>query len=291
MNWAELMKNKGALVKLSPPACHLSEFGEPLLPTPDEDWTIVSFQEFTVLLSAPSGYSIQLHKDHICNWVSGSQNFLRLMVQVFIEGDDNWVRPNSKPGAPVEPSINHALKARAIAVPELERAFRRQIEILDRVAINFGEFVFGHIPRTGDTWESLKPHKSALRSPLPIPAELTAKDSELLAEFYASVREVDDLLEHWITTREPESNYNIWNVLMHKVQHSLRVGVKIVREFCPARSYAATSPASGTLISRADRVLASADEARNRALSKKDLPETLARLGALPTSPPPKVRS
>jgi len=68
-----------------------------------------------------------------------------------------------------------------------------------------------------------------------------------LAEFYASVREVDDLLEAWITTGEDHNNYNIWNVLMHKAQHSLRIGASIVREFCPSRQYDACSPASGTL--------------------------------------------
>jgi len=47
MNWAELKKNKGMQVKLVPPACHLTDFGEPLLPTPDEAWSIVSFQDET----------------------------------------------------------------------------------------------------------------------------------------------------------------------------------------------------------------------------------------------------
>jgi hypothetical protein len=36
----------------------------------------------------------------------------------------------------VPPSANLALKARAIFVPELERVFRRQVQILDRVAVN-----------------------------------------------------------------------------------------------------------------------------------------------------------
>jgi hypothetical protein len=45
--------------------------------------------------------------------------------------------------------------------------------------------------------------------------DLGATDSELLAEFYASVQGVSDTLENCDASDQPLDNYNAWNVLMH----------------------------------------------------------------------------
>jgi hypothetical protein len=73
---------------------------------------------------------------------------------------------------------------------------------------------------------------------------LSASDAELLSEFYAAVTEVADIIGHWSATVEV-TDYNAWNVLMHKVQHSLRVGELVVQRLCPDRAYDATSPSEG----------------------------------------------
>jgi len=111
-------EEQGAQVKLAPPVCHLNDFGESLLPTPDETWVIVSIQDDTVLLSAPSGHSIRLAKEHICNSVPGSPRddqandpiSCGCWCRCSLGATNTWVRPNSKPGAPVEPPVDLARK-------------------------------------------------------------------------------------------------------------------------------------------------------------------------------------
>jgi hypothetical protein len=294
MNWSEFKKNKGSLVKLAPSACHLNDFGEPILPAPDESWTLTSFEASRVLISAPSGHSIYLDKDHIVNSVpaaakpgsqAGDPDFLRLMVQIFIAGDGIWLKPNSKPGAPVDPPMDLSTKARGVASADLARATRRQVQILDRIIVNYSQFLHDRLPHGLDTWASLRPSNSSLH--LTVPSELSASDASQLAEFHSSLREVDDLLQALIGTQETQDNYNIWNVLMHRAQHSVRVGSDLVRRFCPSREYDVSSPASGTLLSQAERVLTASDALRANALGMPNLAQRLTKLGALGNVSPP----
>jgi hypothetical protein len=64
------------------------------------------------------------------------------------------------------------------------------------------------------------------------------------------------------------TEYNAWNVLMHKVQHSLKFGEVAVQKLCPDRAYDATMPAVGNLLSQSQRVLAAAENARNVFITK-----------------------
>lgn len=231
-------------------------------------------------ISTAAGYFYRLGTDHIRSFTTDPQRsidglnhaFLQLHVQLYIQGPNVTARPNSKPGEPVPPLINPALKARAAFVPELERTFRRQVEILDRVIVNFSatanELLGGHTsPQPGDTWESLRPIKQDLFPHVAIYRDLSASDTELLSEFYGAVREVSDLIGHWTGTMTLK-NYNAWNVLMHKVEQSLRVGELAVQKLCPNRSYDETIPTAGSLLSQSKRSLTQADKARTLFIEK-----------------------
>jgi hypothetical protein len=146
------------------------------------------------------------------------------------------------------------------------------VQILDRVVVNFSVTAndLVGIPQTfrpGDTWESLQPVQPHLFPQAAVYRDLSTSDAELLAEFYGAVSEVADLIEHWVGTMAL-TEYNAWNVLMHKVQHSLRMGDLAVQKLCPDRAYDATMPAGGTLLSRSLRVLTAANKAREIFISK-----------------------
>jgi hypothetical protein len=64
------------------------------------------------------------------------------------------------------------------------------------------------------------------------------------------------------------TEYNAWNVLMHKVQNSLRMGELAVQKLCHDRAYDATMPAGGSLLSQCQRVLTAADKAREIFMAK-----------------------
>jgi hypothetical protein len=88
MNFDQLRKNEGYLVKLVPPAHHLDAAGE-LLSIEDEDWTIVAVTRNWVEIKTASGHSYRLGLDHIRNFTTDPNRstdginhaFLQLHVQ------------------------------------------------------------------------------------------------------------------------------------------------------------------------------------------------------------------
>jgi hypothetical protein len=143
MNFEQLKRNKGYVIKLVPPACHIDPSGDPL-PALNEDWTIDEITAEHVEISATSGHRHRLAKDHVRNFTTDAHSstdsvrrgFLTLHVQIFVEGEEVWVLPNERPGAAVIPPIDRARCARVVLAAELERCFRRQIQILGRVLPN-----------------------------------------------------------------------------------------------------------------------------------------------------------
>jgi hypothetical protein len=88
--------------KSCPPACHLDDQGNPL-PEKNEDWQVEEVTNDLVRLSAQSGHQLKLGTDHIYSFATNPQRmadcgFLTLHVQVFVQGDRVFVKPNSRPG-------------------------------------------------------------------------------------------------------------------------------------------------------------------------------------------------
>lgn len=189
---------------------------------------------------------------------------------------------SSQTPAPANPL---RMRARAFFAPELQRIFRRQVEILDRVIPNYSQTSHAKGNCGGDTWASLKPFRPEHYPHSALLQDLDASDSELLAEFYSSVQGIGETLEHWHALDEPLDNYNIWNVLMQRVQQSIRLSRAAVQRFCPDRPYDATLPASGTLMSRSQRSLLIADTAL-----KNFLDRCAAAGGVVPVSNPMGLR-
>jgi len=115
--------------------------------------------------------------------------------------------------------------------------------------------------RPDDNWESLR---RTLPHLFPDSARyLSASDTE----FYGAVK--GGLRPHRPLGRTVAlTEYKPWNVLMHKVQHSVRTGELAVRKLCPDRACDATMPASGTLLSRSQTALDALDKARALYLEK-----------------------
>lgn len=263
MNKDQMKNNVGKRMLLQPPARRLELDGS-IQPPPSDDWWLV--EDVTsdgVKISDPkTGASRVLGYDHIQKYTSDlpldgyARGFLTLLVQLVVQGGMVQVIPNARPGESVAD-----LRARAVFGPELQRVFRRQIEILDRVMPNYTDTSFNRAPRTGDTWASLKPFLPSHYQTSPLLRDLDTSDSQLLAEFYNSVQGIADTLEHWHALEEPLDNYNIWNVLMQRVAHSLRLGQAAVQRFCPDRLYNELTPAAGTLIERSQRSVSIVDNA------------------------------
>jgi hypothetical protein len=287
MNKDQMKNNTGKRVLLQPPARRLRLDGSAQSAEPDDWWLVEEVTHAGVRISDPgTGNSRVLGYDHIQKFTSDQprggfeRGFLTLHVQLVVQGNVVDVVPNARPGESVAD-----LRARAFFAPELQRIFRRQIEILDRVIPNYSQTSHAKGHCEGDTWVSLKPFRPEHYPNSPLLRDLDASDSELLAEFYSSVQGVGEFLEHWHAVDEPLDNYNIWNVLMQRVQQSIRIGQGAIRRFCPDRHYDAIVPASGTLISRSQRSLSIADTAL-----KNFLDRCVAAGGVVPVSNPMGLR-
>jgi hypothetical protein len=103
--------------------------------------------------------------------------------------------------------------------------------------------------------------------------DLQLCDAELIAEFKAAVDELAGMLGAWIATGVSRNEYNAWNSLMHKVEHSLRAGMLAAARFCPDVQYDATTPAAGTLRARVELSLTQADTLRAAFLARHSTPQ------------------
>lgn len=281
-----MKNNVGKRVRLQPPARRQRSDGSVEAAAPDDYWLVEDVSPSGVTISDPrTGISRVLGYDHVQKFTSDQprdgfeRGFLTLHVQLIVRGNVIDVVPNARPGDSVAD-----LRARAFFAPELQRIFRRQVEILDRVVPNYSQTSHAKGHCGGDTWASLVPFRPDHYPAAPL-QDLDASDAELLAEFYSSVRGIGEILEHWRALDEPLDNYNSWNLLMQRVQHSIRVGQVAVQRFCPDRPYDAIVPASGTLLSRSDRSLSMADAAL-----KSFLDRCAAAGGVVPVSNPMGVR-
>jgi len=111
MNWEQIKKNVGCRVQLAPIACRLDENGREL-PQIDDDWIIDEVSAAGVRISNNrTGHVTTLGKDHVHHFTSNPDRsrtgiphgFLTVNVQVFLQGNRLWIRPNARPGEPVRP--------------------------------------------------------------------------------------------------------------------------------------------------------------------------------------------
>jgi hypothetical protein len=272
MNYEKLKGNEGATVRIMPPACHLNADGE-AQDWPNEPWTIHSVDKSNVTIRTEAGHEFTLNSDHVRGYTSGSKPYLTLLVQIFIQGAEIYVLPSPFPGAAVLPRIDRARKARAFFAPELQRAMARQVAILDRAIVNYSVTSRGDPSCPGDTWQSLMPRSTNRLSDTQMFHDLQLGDAKLIAEFKAAVDELAGMLEAWISTGTSLNEYNAWNILMHKVEHSLRAGMLAAARFCPDAQFDTTSPATGTLRTRVERSLTQADTRRTAFIARNSTPQ------------------
>ena len=125
MNWNQFQKNIGMRVRIEPPACRLSDAGH-IAPESHEEWLIEEMAADTIKLrNLTSDHVAVLGKDHVYDYRSDPSRtsadvrygFLILKVQVFVQGQEVWLRPNSRPGESVTPSksLHHQVQWTAVA--------------------------------------------------------------------------------------------------------------------------------------------------------------------------------
>jgi len=111
MNLERLRKSIGSRVQLQPVAIRLDEHGIEL-PSIDDDWIVESVTgDGATIRNIRTSHKTTLGLDHIHHFTTNPDRcvgelafgFFTLIVQVYIQGMNLWVRPNSGPGKRVDP--------------------------------------------------------------------------------------------------------------------------------------------------------------------------------------------
>ena len=119
MNWSRFKKNIGIQVQLEPISCCLDSTGHELLEKND-NWIVenITNNEVIHLRNMRTNHIALLGKDHIYDFrtnpsMSDDHNtygFLILKVQIFMQEDKLWLRPNWRPGERVTINSNRRMK-------------------------------------------------------------------------------------------------------------------------------------------------------------------------------------
>ena len=110
MNWAQFKKGIGMRFQLEPVACRLDQHGHEL-PDENDDWLLqgVSPSDVASFRNLRTDHIAELGKDHIYDFRSNPSRstgeikygFLILKMQIFLQGNRLWYRPNARPGESV----------------------------------------------------------------------------------------------------------------------------------------------------------------------------------------------
>lgn len=172
-----------------------------------------------------------------------------------------WVSERNRAIAEQRAKARQMEMARNYFSPELARAIRRHVWILDRLVANFSMTSMDKLMPQTEPWEAFRPMRPVLFPSAPMFRELSDEDAVALIDFYDSLQGVAETIDGWTATAVPQE-VNSWNMLMQSVCGGLRLAALAVERFCPDRQFDPILPASGTLIQR----IAQATDGATRAL-------------------------
>lgn len=172
-----------------------------------------------------------------------------------------WVAERKKATEDATADARRQLTARTFFTPELSRVIAVQVGILDRITANFIETSMGRPPIKEDPIASFRPRKPLLYPNASEFKDLSGEDATYLIEFYDATHGIDETVGEWLSTNR-RIDFNTFLFLMNMVKDSLVIGQQLVERFFPDKPFRSNSPASGTLLSQIERVMANADRAK-----------------------------
>ena len=184
MNWAQFKTSVGMRFQVEPMACRLDAQGHEL-PEENDDWLFqgISSSEVVSIRNLRTDHIAELGKDHIYDFRSNpnlstgdiKHGFLVLKMQIFMQGNKLWLRPNARPGERVRPYHTPAAQP--------SRAIIALLEDLARVRIWSGR------PSGYNIYAARLIYGKDFGDLLPEPADYF---SALLVHDYIEIRSLDD---------------------------------------------------------------------------------------------------
>ncbi|RBM04816.1 hypothetical protein [Novacetimonas cocois] len=151
----------------------------------------------------------------------------------------------------------------------MQRTIERTQYILDRAVVNFTCESSINGLTTNDLKGDFRPYMPSLYPSAPQVRDLPGDKAIALIRYYDSLNEISQHVDDW-WEREGQLAVNIFNMLMHVVEKSLRLGLVCIREFDLETRCPPPYESWGILTSRIERSLDGAANARQRHLDRAE---------------------
>ena len=145
--------------------------------------------------------------------------------------------------------------------PELQRTIERVQHIVDRTTANFVCEAAINGLETKDRQADFRPYRPSLYPNARQVRELPGEKAIALIRFYDSLNEIETLVDDW-WEREGQLAVNIFNVILHAAEKSLRLSLDCIREFDLKARFPPPYESWGTLTLRLERSFGGATKAR-----------------------------
>ncbi len=151
-------------------------------------------------------------------------------------------------------------EARQYLAPELYRTIERALYIHDRAIANFICASADSQVKPNDIKDDFIPYWPVLYPNAPQFRDLPGDKATALITFYDSLHSLSKFVEDW-WEREGQLPVNIFNMILHSADKSLRSALVCIKEFDLEQMYPPQHASWGTISSRIERSLSSAEEA------------------------------
>lgn len=149
--------------------------------------------------------------------------------------------------------------ARRYFSPELKRVIERVLRIHERACVGFSCSSFDRGVKPNDLKEDFLPTHPVLYPSAPAFADLPPEDASSLIDFYDSLNALEHGVENW-WEREGQLPANVFNFFLHDAERSLRLALICLERFEIDKNFPPQYESWGTLFSRLERALDSAEK-------------------------------
>lgn len=180
-----------------------------------------------------------------------------------------WITELNKRRTDAEDKTRRQTEAVEALAPELQRTIERVQYIVDRASANFICEAAINGVETNDRQSDFRPYRPTLYPNAPQVRDLPGEKAIALIRFYDSLHEIEKLVDDW-WEREGQLAVNIFNVILHAAEKSLRLGLICIREFDLEARFPPPYESWGTLTSRIECSLDSAAKGRQHHLDRAE---------------------
>lgn len=149
--------------------------------------------------------------------------------------------------------------ARRYFSPELKRVIGGVLRIHERACVGFSGSSFDSGAKPNDLKEDFLPTHPVLYPSTPAFADLPPEDASSLIDFYDSLNALEHGVENW-WEREGQLPANVFNSFLHDAERSLRLALICLERFDIDKNFPPQYESWGTLFSRLERMLGSAEK-------------------------------